>query len=202
MHKDSQERIDAYLRGEMSRDERTAFEADLKTDAALWREYMETKAIVEAIADRKSKLDRMAQWDAEQQMRARQVHRRTLIRRWTVGVSAAACLAIGFWAVRPTLFTPSTSPGTESAMPDFGNGEIYRGGDSSFEVLDSIIMDKDYERALEYTDSLIRDYTEALKQYAGKDTLTEKEAYKEEQCQDRLTDLHRRRTSLLKKLKK
>ena len=65
MYKDNQDRIDAYLRGEMTSEERFEFEKDKDTNMALRQEYLETKAIADALADRKEKLDMMAHWDME-----------------------------------------------------------------------------------------------------------------------------------------
>ncbi|MCM1141409.1 MAG: hypothetical protein NC453_22805 [Muribaculum sp.] len=196
MYKDNQERVDAYLRGEMDNQARIQFEKELKSDDSLAKVYRETKAISDAIADRKKKLDMMVRWNKEEEIRAQLISRRNNIRRWTIGMSAAACIAVGFFAVRP-MFITTSSPTSDFAMPNFGNEVYYRGGDSSMELLDSLINVKDYEQALVRVDSLLLDYNSELKQYDGKDSLTEKEEYEKAACKEGLEELNWRRANLL-----
>lgn len=196
MYKDNQERVDAYLRGEMDNESRIRFESDLKSDDALAQVYRETKAISDAISDRKEKLDMMARWNKEEEIREQLIRRRNNFRRWTIGMSAAACIAVGFFAVRP-MFMTTSSPTSDFAMPNFGSEVYYRGGDSSMELLDSIINAKDYEQALVRVDSLLLDYNNELKQYEGKDSLTEKEEYELVACKEGLEELNWRRANLL-----
>lgn len=196
MYKDNQERVDAYLRGEMDAESRSKFESNLKSDEALSKVYCETKAIADAIADRKQKLEMMARWDEEEKIREKQIRLRNNISRWTIGVSAAACVAVGFFAVRP-MFMTTSSPTSDFTMPNFGNEVYYRGGDSSMELLDSLINTKDYEQALVRVDSLLLDYNNELKQYEAMDSLTEKEEYEMEACKDGLDELNWRRANLL-----
>lgn len=195
MYTNYQERVDAYLRGEMENEARIQFEKELKSNESLAKVYRETKAISDAISDRKEKLDIMARWDKEE-IREQLIRRRNSIRRWTIGMSAAACIAVGFFAVRP-MFMTTSSPSSDFTMPNFGNEVYYRGGDSSMELLDSIINDKDYEYALVRVDSLLFDYNYELKQYERKDSLTEKEEYELEECKDGLEELDWRRANLL-----
>lgn len=96
MYTNYQERVDAYLRGEMDNEARVQFERELKSDEALAQVYRETRAISDAIADRKNKLDMMARWEKEEEFREKLIRRRNNIRRWTIGMSAAACIAVGF----------------------------------------------------------------------------------------------------------
>ena len=197
MYKDNQERIDAYLRGEISQADRNKFESNLKTNISLYNDFIETKAILKAIADRKKKFDMMKQWDAEE-LRLRIFNRGRIIRRWTIGLGAvAACIAIGFFAIRPIFLTTLSSPTSTFVMPDFRNEAYYRSSNNSMEYLDSLISSKDYKTALAYADSLILDYSIELKQYEGKDTLTEKEEYSKEIGEDTLDDLEWRRANLL-----
>lgn len=196
MYINYQERVDAYLRGEMDNEARLQFERELKSDESLAKVYHETKAISDAIADRKNKLDMMARWDKEEEIREHLIRRRKNIRRWTIGMGAAACVAIGIFAVRPIFMTMS-SPSSDFAMPNFGNEVYYRGGDSSIELLDSIINVKDYKSALVRVDSLLLDYNNELKQYEEKGSLTEKEEYEMEACKEGLEELNWRRANLL-----
>lgn len=197
MYKDNQDRIDAYLRGEMTSEERFEFEKDKDTNMALRQEYLETKAIADALADRKEKLDMMARWDMEEELRLKILHRRMLIRRWTIGFSAAACLAIGFFAVRPIFLTTTSVPDNNFVMPDFSQETYYRGENSDIERLDSIISSRDYAKALAFTDSLINDSRLEIVQYEQKNSLTEKDSYRKLQYENNLYDLEWRRVNLL-----
>lgn len=197
MYKDNQDRVDACLRGEMDSESRIQFEKDLKSDEILSKVYRETKAISEAIADRKKKLDMMACWDKEEEISQRLVARGNNIRRWAIGVSAAACLAVGFFAIRPMFMATSSAPNSDFVMPNFGNEVYYRGGDSSMEMLDSLITIKDYNKALVLADSLIHDYSKELNEYKSLDTLSEKEEANLESCEAGIEDLEWRRANLL-----
>lgn len=196
MYKDNQDRVDAYLRGEMDTESRSQFESDLKSDEVLAKVYQETKAIANAITDRKNKLDMMARWEKEEEIREQLIRKRINVRRWTIGMGAAACVAVGFFAIRP-IFMTTSSLSSDFTMPNFGNDVYYRSGDSSMELLDSIIDSKDYESAIVRVDSLILDYNDELKQYEGKDSLTEKEEYELEACKECLDELNWRRANLL-----
>lgn len=196
MYKDNQDRVDAYLRGEMDSESRIKFERDFKSDETLAKVYRETKAISDAIADRKEKLNMIARWDKEEEISQRLIRRRSNIRRWTIGMSAAACIAVGFFAIRP-IFMTTTTPTSDFAMPNLGNEVYYRGGDSSLEILDSLIKAKDYEYALVRVDSLILVYDNELKQYERKDSLTEKEKYEMGASKICLEELNWRRANLL-----
>lgn len=70
------------------------------------------------------------------------------------------------------------------------------------ELLDSIIKSKDYESALVRVDSLILVSNNELKQYEGNDSLTEKEQYDLDSCEDDLEELNWRRANLLMALGK
>lgn len=202
MYKDNQARVDAYLRGEMDEKSRIEFERDLKSDDEFAKVYRETKAISDAIADRKEKLNMMARWDKEDEISQRLIRRRNNIRRWTIGMSAAACIAVWLFAIRPMFLTTSPSPTSDFVIPDFGNEVYYRGGDNSMEILDSLISVRNYETALAYADSLIIDYNNELSIYGSKDSLTEKEAYNNEMCEYELEDLEWRKANLLIALNK
>lgn len=195
MYKDNQDRIDAYLRGEMDAESRIQFEEEQKSDKVLNEEFRATKAISDAIANRKEKLDQMACWDEEENLRRKRLYKKMILRRWTIGVSAAACIAIGFFAVRPMFMMTSTN--SEFVMPDFCDEVYYRGGNNSLAYLDSLISAQDYEQALVCVNSLISDYNDELRHYEVTDSLTEKESYNKDQCKDGLDDLAWRRANLL-----
>ncbi len=196
MYTNYQERVDAYLRGGMDNEARIKFEQELKSDEAFAQVYRETRAISDAIVDRKEKLNMMARWTKEEEIREHLIRWRKNIRRWTIGMSAAACIAVGFFAIRP-MFMRTSSPTSDFTMPNFEKEVYYRGGDSPIELLDSIINAKDYEQALVRVDSLLLDYNNELMQYERKDSLTEKEKYELEACKEGLDELNWRRANLL-----
>lgn len=201
MYNDNQDRIDAYLLGRMDNNDRIQFEKDLDADEMLLKEYISTKAIAEAVTDRREKLNMMARWDKEEKLSQHLASRKTRIRRWAVGLSAAACFAIAFFAARP-LFMTTSNPDYNFVMPNFGNNEYYRGGNNSIEYLDSLINSGDYENALTKVDSLIFQYQNELKRFDSMGSLSEKDEYSMELCQDELQDLEWRRSNLLLALDK
>lgn len=195
MYNDNQERIDAYLRGEMTEADKIKFEDDLNSDLSLRHEYEQTKAISNALADRKHKLEQMSKWDAEEKIQNKILHHRLIVKRWTIGMSAAACLAVGFFAVKP-MFMTHTSDGNY-AMPDFGTTAIYRGGDDSITEVDSLIKAKDYDIALSRIDTLISECKDNISALELTDSLTEKDAYRLKEYEQDLYQLEWRRINLL-----
>lgn len=153
MYKDNQDRVDAYLRGEMDNKSRIQFDSDLKSDKILAKTYSETKAISDAIADRREKLNMMARWDKEEEIRQRLISRRNSIRRWTIGISVAACLSFGFFILKPLIF-PSI-PKDSFEMPLFSQDMNLYGENTGLDVLDSMINSKDFSNALAFADILI-----------------------------------------------
>lgn len=201
MYNDNQDRIDAYLLGRMDNNDRIQFEKDLDADEMLLKEYISTKAIAGAVTDRREKLNMMARWDKEEKLSKQLASRKTRIRRLCVGLGATACVAVAFFAARP-LFMTTSNPGYNFVMPNFGNNEYYRGGNNSIEYLDSLINSGDYENALAKVDSLIFQYQNELKRFDSMGSLSEKDEYSMELCQDELQDLEWRRANLLLALDK
>lgn len=68
MESNYQERIDAYIRNEMSGKERIAFENDLKSDARLADEYYMTLRIVEGLSSRQEKKRMIDEWQDDIEM--------------------------------------------------------------------------------------------------------------------------------------
>ncbi len=196
MYKDSQDRIDAYLRGEMTPGQRKQFEEDIRQDDKLREEYFETKTIAAALADRKKKLEQMARWDAEDAARKRIRRRKKQIRSWAIGISAAACIAVGFFVSQDIVFTV-IAPDNGFVMPEFNNEAVCRGGDSGLEILDSMITREDYASALVRADSLIASCKDDMLVYENKDSLSEEDSYRKLQYGYNLYNLEWRRINLL-----
>lgn len=196
MYNDNQDRIDAYLLGRMDNNDRIQFEKDLDADEMLLKEYISTKAIAGAVTDRREKLNMMARWDKEEKLSQQLASRKTRIHRLCVGLGATACVAVAFFAARP-LFMTTSGNGYNFVMPNFGNNEYYRGGNNPVEYLDSLINSGDYENALAKADYLILQYQNELKHFDSMGSLSEKDEYNMELCQDELNDLEWRRANLL-----
>lgn len=216
MYKERQDRIDAYLRDEMSQEEGSRFESDLQVDADLHNDFLATTAIAKALADRKEKIDSMTCWDAEEEIRRNIERRRRMIRWWVGGMGAVACLVIVFFTGRhffiphsqysstnysssPTFassssssLTPLTpvSSGPDFSVPTFSTEADYPGVNNVMVYIDSLIEAKDYEEAIVCVDSLIPIYDKGLQQASS----TERYG---QNCKDTLEGLEWRRTNLL-----
>lgn len=192
MYKDNQERVDAYIRGEMNADEKRQFESDLRSDSVLGKTYSKTKAISDAIADRKEKLNLMAEWDKEGK---RRLFRKRMLR-WSIGTGAAACIAAGFLLLRPLIYM-SSSPSAVAYHACYSDRGYYRGGDSSIERVDSFINALEYAEALRLSDYIIKDKVILLARYEAKDSISEKESYHKMQVENELYELEWRKANIL-----
>ncbi len=199
MNEDMQNRIDDYIRGRLTEDERIEFEADLNKDESLRKAYLETKAIADAIADREEKLMRMRQWDKEAKIAESAENRGNNKRGWIIGLSAVACVAVLFIAVRGFIGKPSHD--TEFVMPDFSQSVYYRGG-NDMAYLDSLINSEAYTPALNQADSILLAERDEISVLTMKDSLSEKENYKLLQHNELVDELEWRKANLLIALKR
>ncbi len=163
MHNNNQDRIDAYLRSEMSKEERKSFEQDLITDEALRADFEVTKKISETLADRQEKISRIQEWEDEIQKQ----DKKRISRFISLSVSAAACIA--------GLFMFISNPSISYDMPSF-ESEVAR-GDNTISEIDTLIKDKEYKKALQQTDSLILEYKTIIEEYESLDSLSNREQY-------------------------
>lgn len=154
----NQDRIDAYLRNEMSESERRAFEQDLKSNPSLYQDFTLTKAISTALAERQNLRSKMNQWELE----ARLKEKVSLQKRWTYGISAAAAIAVIIFAVSPMFFVRTTRSGSDFAMPTFEQSSISNTTDDIARI-DSLIESKNYIGAFESVDNLLEEYNDSLK---------------------------------------
>ena len=213
MYKDNQERIDAYLRGEMDFKQKQLFENELSGNEELRNEYLMTKAIAKAIADRNEKLDLMRQWSEEDEMeeplvaasrattqkeniKVAAINPKFRILKWAYGIGAAACIAVGIFVVKSIFFVSSPTDGNYM-MPNFGTEAIYRAGNRDISLIDSLIAGKQYTFALSSVDSLINETNKHLKSYETKDSLSERDRYKIELYEADLYELEWRQIHLL-----
>lgn len=218
MHKDNQERIDAYLRGEMNTEQKRLFRNELADNEELRKEYLLTKSIVKALCDREEKIDLMKQWSEEEEedvpmvaaacaatqrtdMKVVSINPKFRILKWVYGIGAAACIAVGIFAIKSLFFTTSSSDG-RYMMPNFSAEAIYRSSNSDLSSLDSLITTKNYAAALSSVDLLINEADKQLQVYEAKDSLTERDEYKIEQYKANLYELEWRKIHLLLALDK
>lgn len=192
MSDNSQNRIDAYLRGEMTAEQRLEFEKDLNDDAKLREDLRLTKEITEALTERQQKIAMISKWEKEAEISERLANHRLTLKRWTIGLSAAACIAIGFFAVKPLFMTNS---GRDFAMPSFDGS--YMRSSSGFVRVDSLIGAKSYDLALRNVDSLYSVGASLLREYADQDSLSERDAYKMDLLKSDQYELSWRRINLL-----
>ncbi|MGM9768486.1 MAG: hypothetical protein ACI3Z0_08495 [Candidatus Cryptobacteroides sp.] len=89
------DRIDRYLRGEMTKEEMAAFEAEIEKNPELRADFELTSDISAALADRAAKLDRIRSWKAF----------RTRRNMTFVTIAAAACIALGGFLVYPYTYS-------------------------------------------------------------------------------------------------
>lgn len=195
----TQDRIDAYLRGEMDDKLRMSFENDLEKDMRLRKDFIETKAISNAIADRAEKLDRMAAWDNQEQAYAKNRFKKSAIRRLTIGFSIAACIAVAFFTLIPG---PHPFHAEIPPMADAEPETYYRSGGNGYPEISSLIASGKYGVALHMVDSLIADGEIVARSYDSKGTLTDKEEYGLMLLEERLYGLNWQRIKLLVALEK
>lgn len=104
----TEEHIDAYLRGEMTVEEKAAFEAEMEQDSALAHEVNMMHLLIGGLKDRKEKLDSITAWQKEAEHKAMT---RVAVRRpwvpWVTAFSAAAALVTGVFLFQPTYQSPT-----------------------------------------------------------------------------------------------
>lgn len=132
-----QDRIDDFLLGRMSPEERSSFTRELRQDTSLEEEYQITKKISDGIADRARKKELIKTWKKKPNNNIRIV---------SIITSVAAILTVGFFAVDYSMTSETKPSATESSK----NGSAYTYG----KILQKL-SEKDYETALEYIEAAI-----------------------------------------------
>lgn len=161
MNIDFQDRIDAYVQGRMSPEDKAKFEEEIRLDEEKQKQFELTRNVVKALKSRNDKLARMEQMKAQyepHQERAcaaapsgnerrpalpqKKNHKHIFI--WVSSlVGAAAILAIGL-----LLAIPGSYVGNGSIEPAFMETDNFR-GDNSLSQIATLINNKQYGRALE-----------------------------------------------------
>lgn len=136
-----QDKIDNYLLGKMSDDERKSFETELEADPDLKKDFLFAKALKEELGCRAKQEEQLSQWDKEIEHSAAQASGAK--RKWIYAVTSLAAIAIfGFFFTFP-----------KSDISDTMNKESIRGTDTHFADIVSLIENHQYEDAL----SVIKD---------------------------------------------
>ena len=95
MEKKIEDRIDAYLLGNMTEEERRQFEADVKKDELLKEQFEFSKNVYTALKSRTEKLIAIKKW--EKRDKAQQENYKKAIRRslyWTSGIAAVFVIGV------------------------------------------------------------------------------------------------------------
>ena len=149
---DIQERIDRYLLGQMSSEEREAMERDMEADAELKDQVEFTRKLQAAITSRGKKLDKMALWehDAEESPEQEDVSGKTRpqwlkLLYWSSGI--AAVLVVGLVFTTLTGHQPAGRAG-QSQQPSDDSGIVFRGGSDHANIIDLLDQGR-YDKALE-----------------------------------------------------
>ena len=158
MANNNEDRINAYLRHEMSQSERVAFEKDLKSDESLRHDYELTCRIKEALSLRKDMMHKLNQWEEEEAKNEKQdnynVKKRFMLRHWMIGLSVAACIAGAIIVLRPLFFPDYSKEIRFSSMPSQIASASKQSSSLSITTLDSLIATKEYSQALIMVDSI------------------------------------------------
>ena len=180
MNNERQNRIDAYLRGEMMAEDRKRFELEMKHDSALGEEVELTRRIQKTLAHRQEKLEKMAIWDRE--IKRSSVSPRRKVQRWFyVALVAAACL-LGVYVVFPT------EGNIHAYDASFFQSEMaYRGG-GEIAAINGLIVERDFQRAWMVIDSLEDICRQDLKPVVD-DQCSEEEIYNRRVAEEMLYQL-------------
>ena len=159
MNNETQDRIDAYLRGEMRAEDRKRFELEMKLDSALGEEVELTRRIQQTLARRQKKYEKMAVWDGEI-IRSSVSSERRKVHRWLyVALVTAACL-LGVYVIFPT---GGTDYDYDASF--FQSEMAYRGG-GEVATIHELIVERDLQRAWVVIDSLEKICRQDLKPMA------------------------------------
>lgn len=140
MNEQIQDRVDRYLRGEMTDKERSEFENQLKEDVDLLEAYEFTIQVQEALKSHREKTEMMRQWDMEDHETTEKERMHRIFRNRVIGgLLVAAVLVVGVF-----LFYPR-----QVEMPPLEKDgfEVYRSGGNLTQIVDLIQAGK-YSEAL------------------------------------------------------
>jgi len=144
MKEEYEDRIDAYLMGTMTEDERRQFEADTKKDDELKRQFEFTRDVQAALKSRIEKLIAIKEWEKRKEEEKKVASRKRIY--WASGI--AAVFIVGFFLFN-NIYVSEDADVAFSPRPQ-GVSTI-RGIDATTE---NLLAKADYQGALERIDSL------------------------------------------------
>lgn len=133
----TQDRIDAYIRGEMNASERSSFSKELSHNKELWRDYEFTRNIANSISDRERKKRQIRKWNKKSNK---------TIYLYSAITSIAAMLVVGFFLFHN--ISPDNNI-TTSVIRSSLSSEEY-----AFTEISQLIADKNYSVALKYIEEV------------------------------------------------
>lgn len=137
MDNNIQDRIDAYIRGEMNVSERAAFSKDLSQDTELRKDYEFTRNVANTISDRERKKRQIREWNKK--------GHKTIYMYSTI-LSIAAMLVVGFFIFR---HIPSGNEITLSESSSKSSETYY-----AFAEIGQMIDNQDYGVALKHIEEI------------------------------------------------
>lgn len=187
---DNQDRIDAYLRKELSETERKMFEDELESNSSLAEDFALTKNLVKALESRQQKIRKMERWQQQLDVEERAASTaRTLIRRMVIISGIAACVLLGFF---------SQNSQTGHQLPVFeSSGLTYRGQFSDIENIDCLLNEGKYKQALEEIDLQEKEYADIIAHLVSTEQLKEEQIYEKELTEEVLYVLTWRKINVL-----
>jgi len=138
MDNNTQDRIDAYIRGELNASERATFSRDLSRDSELRKDYEFTRNVANSISDREKKKQQIREWNRKND--------KTVYMYSTV-MSIAAMLVVGFFIFR---YIPSDNATILSAESLSKTSENYY----AFAEIGQLIENQNYGVALKYIEKI------------------------------------------------
>ncbi|MBR5169849.1 MAG: hypothetical protein IKW85_04715 [Muribaculaceae bacterium] len=171
---DIQDKIDRYLLGQMSSEEREAFEREIQQDAELKDQVEFTRNMQAAIKSRGKKLDKMALWDLEadetreHHITGRAKPRWVKLLYWTSGIAAILIAGIIFNTM--IVHGPTGGPLGQVDKGLGNDGAVYRGG-GDYAGIDSLLTQGRYDKALELVkaeeDKILQEMTSVSSEESG-----------------------------------
>lgn len=129
-----QDRIDSYIRGEMTAAERSMFSSELSTNPELRKEFELTRRIANRISDRAKKKEQIQAW------KKKNSSHRTIYMSSAI-TSIAAMLAVGFF-----LFRNTSDDSTPNTVGNVTSSYRY----TAYSEISMLIEKEDYTRAFTY----------------------------------------------------
>lgn len=129
-----QDRIDSYIRGEMTAAERSMFASELSSNSELRKEFELTRKIANSISDRAKKKEQIQAW------KKKRTSYKTIYMSSAI-TSIAAMLVVGFFLFRNTL-----DSSTLNTMGNVVSSNRY----TAYSEISMLIEKEDYTRALAY----------------------------------------------------